>query len=217
VDEMSSLVKKSIVIALAGLFILASAASLSVEAAAGGKLNHKKEIDPARVTARMSEVYGVSQLALLKYHEGGMNFKELHRAAYFAGISGKSLDEVIALKADSKTWRNVSQTLKISKEQHKAQRQKLFAARLQQRTGVAKETSLVLLQEGRKSRDVAMAGILAKHSGKSAIEVINMKKPDGKWREVATELGMDKQQYRKALKQTRALLPHHRHHGCKKQ
>lgn len=208
---MSSLAQKTIAIVLAGVFILASAASLSVEAAAGGKLKHKKEVNPARVTARMSEVYGVSQVALLKYHAGGMKFSELQRAAYFASISGKSLDEVIALKGDDKTWKDVSQTLNISKEQHKAQRQKLFAARLQQRTGIAKETSLAMLQEGCKLRDVAMAGVLAKHSGKSASEVINMKQNDRKWRDVATELGMDKQQFSKALKQTKSLLPH-RHH-----
>lgn len=209
---MNNLLKKVIAAAIAGVFILAGAAGMAAGAGSGGERG-KRQPDPARVTAQMSELYGVSQLALLKHQAGGMKYRELRRAAYFASISGKSLDEVIALKAEHKNWKSVSQALAITKEQHKAHSQQLFAARLQLRNGTPKETSLALIQAGNKLRDVAIASALAKESGKPVNDVIAMKAKDVKWRKVGADLGLDKKQISKSLKKARLFMGG-RHYGA---
>lgn len=209
---MAFITKKFIAAALAGVFILAGAATLSAEAAGNAKHDRKREINPAKVTERMSELFGVSQLSLLKHHAGGMKFRDLNRAAYLADISGKSLDEIIAMKDADTSWREVGKTLNITKEQRKAERQKLFAARMQIRTGVPKETSLSLIQDGYKLRQVAIAGALAKQSGRPVTEVIKLKTNENKWRDVATTLGVDKDTFSKSLKQAKSMM-RHGHHG----
>lgn len=213
---MNSVIKRTVAIILAGVFILACSAGLSAEAA-NGKKRAKREVDPARIAAKMSEVYGVSQIALLKHHAGGMTFRDLQRAANFAGMSGKSLDEVVELKKGDKTWKEVAQSLNITKEQRKAQRQKIVVARIQQRTGVEKQTAQALLQQGHKLRDVAIASTLAKQSGKSINDVIALKTQDSKWRKIGTDLGLDEKQATRAIKQARFLMSTRYHHGHPRQ
>ena len=208
---MKMRIKKLVAVVLAGVFLLTGAAGMTAEAA-GGKVMCHKVPDPARVTAWMSETYGVSQVALLKHYAGGMKLRDLQRAAYYAAVSGKTLDEIITLKNDKQTWREVGRSLAITKEQHKALRQKLFAGRLQQRTGVLKESSLALLQSGKKMRDVAVAGFLAKHSGKKLEDIIALKTKDKKWRAVGAELGIEQEQAAKVMKQAKQFMD-----GCHKQ
>ena len=213
---MSSMVKKAVAVFLAGAFILVGFVNMTAEAGTVRE-RPKRQLEPARVAAHLSEIYGVSQISLLKHHAGGLSFRELRRAAYFTAVSGKSLDEVIALKTEHKDWKSVSRTLAITKEQHKAQRQQLLAARLQLKDGTSKETSLALIQSGSKLRDVVIASAMAKESGKSINEVIAMKTEDVKWRKVGADLGLDKKQITKSVKKARIFMGgrHNQQKNCK--
>ncbi|MEN6568327.1 MAG: hypothetical protein ABFC57_18745 [Veillonellales bacterium] len=215
---MKILSKKALAGILAGTFILAGAsAPFLVNAAeyndrdsspAYRQCQHQKPT-PEQMAQRLSEDLGVSQDSILQYQAKGMNFRDISRVAFLANASGKSMDEVISYKTTDNTWRDVAEKLDITKEQIKAARQSITAARLNAKLGMDKEAVLDLLQQGYHPRDIAMANELAQNTGSSINDVLNEKKINNTWRDVAGNLGVDSDTFKQDLQDVRPAFPHH--------
>lgn len=100
------------------------------------------------------------------------------------------------MKTDDKHWPEVGKALGVTREQISAQMNEMTATRMAERGNVDKDTALKLLNNGYQPRDIGMAGKLAKISGKDIQAVLDMKKINNHWGDVAEQLGVDREQLR---------------------
>ncbi|BBB91297.1 MAG TPA: hypothetical protein PKA28_19945 [Methylomusa anaerophila] len=201
--------KKTVAILAAGAFILTGAGAFAAQTSPvlndkPGQYQHKAksrhEISPEKAAQRIAEISGASQETILKYNQQGHSFRDLSKAAFFAKVSGKSLDDVLALKTADNSWKDVRESLNISTDQIKAAAQEIAATRLSARLNLSKENIQALFREGYRQRDIAMAGILAKHTGKPVQDILSMKKINNSWQSVAASLGVDKEAFKQDVK-----------------
>ncbi len=108
-----------------------------------------------------------------------------------AKVSGKSFDEVMALKTDDKNWRDIGESLGVTREKVEEVRQSMTAQHLSQDGDIDESKALSLLKKGYEPRDIECAAALAKASGKDIQSVLDRKKINNRWGDVAKELGVD--------------------------
>jgi hypothetical protein len=213
--------RKTIAAMVAGTFIIAGAASpFIVQAAetqeqpsAYHQKQEKKQINPEEAAKRLSDAFGIDQATILKYHNNGMNFRDIGKAAFLAKAGNKSIDDVISQKTSTNTWKDVAASLGITKEQMKATRQDMAATHLNKKTGIDKGTALDLLHQGYHPRDIGMASELSKNTNKPINDILSLKKINNTWSDVATSLGVSTGTFKQDLKEI-GHAPHHRgpHH-----
>ena len=134
---------------------------------------------------------GISQTELDNCRAKGVSPRDLGHAAMLAKLSGKSLHEIMLAKNLDTSWKELAASLGISEEQLKAARLEMMAERLEQKTKLAKTTALDLLQKGYHPRDIGTANLIAAKSGKSVDEVLNQKKINNSWQDVAQSFGVN--------------------------
>lgn len=206
---------------LAGTFIMAAAASPFIAQASEiqpqtpttqNQKMQRHQITPEQVAERLSADFGIAKATILQYSTKGVSFKDIRRAAFLANTSGKSLDDVMSYKKSDNTWKDVANTLGITKEQMKTAHQNMMVNRLTQRTGLDKQTALDLLQQGYHPRDISIANKLATSSNKPIIEVLSLKKINNRWSDVATTLGVDKETLKSSAHEMRHYFEFRGHH-----
>lgn len=217
---MSGLAKRSIVLLTAGAVILAGAVSpFAVQAAADNEYAgrppamYQRHFDPDKFAQRIADTYGVSKDEVIKYNNQGIRFGDVSRASFLAKASGKSLKEVMEAKTYDNSWREVAQSLGVTKEQMKVTRNDIAATRLESKLQISKQTSLGLLNQGYHSRDIAAANALSGNTGTPISDVLGMKKINNSWHDVATALGVDDSTFMQDMKNIRTAFPHAGFHG----
>lgn len=150
-----------------------------------------REVAPAEAAERIAAAFGVDQEAVQKAIEDGRDFRDIGRAAMLASVSGKSFDEVLSCKTDDVTWRGVEKQLGITREQVRAGYCAMEARHLAEQDVLDRETALKLIQDGYDTHDIRMAAALAKASGKDIQNVLDRKRINNRWHDVARELGVD--------------------------
>jgi hypothetical protein len=218
--------RKTIAAMVAGTFIIAGAASpFIVQAAetqdqpsAYHQKQEKKEINPEEAAKRLSDAFGIDQATILKYHTDGMNFRDIRKAAFLAKAGNKPINDVISQKTSTNTWKDVADSLGITKEQMKATHQDMAATHLNKKTGINKNTALDLLHQGYHPRDIGMASELSKNTNKPIKDILSLKKINNTWSDVAKALGVSTETFKQDLKEV-GHAPHHRgpHHDSNEQ
>ncbi len=209
--------RKTIAAMVAGTFIIAGAASpFIVQAAeeqetpsAYHQKEARKQLDPQIASKRISETFGIEQSVVLKYNNNGMSFKDIGKAAFLAKAGNQSIDSVISKKTADNNWKDVADSLGITKEQIKTAHQDLAADQLNKRTGIDKKAALSLLQDGYQPHDIGMASQLATASKKPIKNVLALKKINNTWSDVAAQLGIDAETFKKDFKKA-GHGPHHK-------
>ncbi len=212
--------KKTVAIFVLGAFVLAGAAlsplAQAAEAEKARPAHEKRQHDPDKAAQRLAEIYGISKDTILARVNGGASVRDIHRAAFLAKASGKTFDEVLDLKTGDTTWKDVAKNLGVTKEQTKAAFHALSADRLNAKLGLDRATVLGLLEQGYKSRDIAMAGLLAENADKTPASVLEMKKINNTWRDVAGSLGVSDETLKQDMLKLRQAFGHGgRHHRGK--
>ena len=210
--------KKSIMGLTLGAFVLAGALSpLAIQAASqsaykqpAAEQQHK--IDPAKVAQDMADTFGVNKDDVLKY-EKGTPMHDLYKAAFLAKASGKSLKQVMETKKPDNTWKDVAQTLAVTQEKMKATRQDIASTRMENKLGIAKQTSIDLMEQGYHPRDIAVADKLSKNTGKPISDILSMRKINNTWHDVAQSLGVDDNTFKQDMTDIRAAFPHRHFRG----
>lgn len=207
--------KKFIAAVVAGVVIIGGALSpFIVQAATGqkGPCNRppmsERRFDPDKAAQRMADTFGVSKEDILKYSQQGIHFRELWKASFLAKASGKSLQEVMTAKTYDNTWKDVAQSLGITREMLRSTRQDLAATRLESKLSIARQVSLPLLQQGYHSRDIAVANELAQNTGKPIMDILSMKQINNTWFDVATSLGVAENTFKEDIGKLKAAFPH---------
>lgn len=148
------------------------------------------------IAKQLHDTFGVNEQEVKAALDEHKDFRDIGQAAMLSKISGKSFKDVMSMKTDDKHWPEVGQALGVTREQISAQMNEMTAARMAERGNVDKDTALKLLNNGYQVQDISMAGKLAKISGKDIQAVLDMKKINNRWGDVAEQLGVDREQLR---------------------
>lgn len=217
---INMLTKKSILGLTAGVVILTGSVSpLAVQAvvendgACQTPAMHQRHFDPEKIAQRIAEKYDVNKDDVLKYCNDGIRFKDISKAAFLAKASNKSLKEVMEVKTYDNTWKDVAQSLGVTREQMKATRNDIAATRLETKLQISKQTSLALLQQGYRAHDIAVANALSNNTNKPINDVLAMKKINNTWHDVASDLGVDDNTLKKDMKYIRTVFHNKGFHG----
>ena len=197
-------------------FIVQAAETTQVPAGQHQKAHNgmeKRQITPDQAAQHISDVFGIDKATVLKYNTDGKSFRDISKAAFLAKASGKSIEDVISLKTPTNTWKDVTTTMGITKEQMKAARQDMVADRLNKKIGLDKQVTLNLLNDGYHARDIGMASQLSKNTNKSITDVLSMRKINNTWSDVATTLGVDQETFKKDIQELGFGFQHKGHRG----
>lgn len=208
--------KKTVAAFVLGAFLITGAAVPFIAQAAQPDKDRpaleQRKIDPDKAAQRLSETYGLSKDTILARMNDGAGIRDINRAAFLAKASGKTFDEVLALKKSDNTWKDVASTLGVTKEQTKATFNALAADRLNANLGFDRNTVLGLMNEGYKVRDIAVAGLLAENTDKTPASVLELKKINNTWRDVAHTLGVSDETFKQDMQKLRQALGRDGHH-----
>lgn len=215
---MFKLSRKAAAALLAGTVLLGAAAVPVSQVLADAPANQaavsaaQRQFDPDKAAARLATIFGVDKNQVLTLYNQGHKMGDIAHAAFLSQAAQRPLADVLAMKTEQNTWQDVQSQLGLSQEQLKAERHAVTSRIMQLRFGIDANTAKSLLDQGQKPRDVAMAGLLAKNSGKNINDVIAMKTQDNKWADVAKSLGVNDQTFQQDVQQLHKFA-HHAHHA----
>lgn len=149
------------------------------------------KMDAADAAKHIAETFDVDEKQVKSAIDENKDFRDIGQAAMIAKVSGKSFKDVMALKTDDKDWREIGESLGVTPEKVEEIRQDMTAQRLSKSGNIEESTALKLLKDGYQPRDIDIAADLAKASGKDIQTVLDHKKINNHWRDVAKELGVD--------------------------
>ena len=136
----------------------------------------------------ISEKYGVDSAQVEAALNDGVHFGDVKFAAALAKLSGKSFSEVLAMRVD---WFQVAEKLGVSQEQLKAFFEQEHDEHFAKMAGMDAKTFKSLLKEGYDPHDIMIAGKIAQESGKNVKNVLDKRKINNTWEDVAKSFGVD--------------------------
>lgn len=169
------------------------------------------KVSTDEVAQHIAASFGVDEKQVKSALDDKRDFRDIGRAAMLAKISGKSFADVMALKTDDKDWRDIESSLGVTREKVRQLRIEMTAKDLSRDGVIDEEGALKLLKDGYEPWDISCASILAEAAGKDIQSVLDLKKINNRWGNVADQLGVD----RKELKKFHGPGPHGmgNHHG----
>ena len=169
------------------------------------------KVSTDEVAQHIAASFGVDEKQVKSALDDKRDFRDIGQAAMLAKISGKSFADVLALKTDDKDWRTIEESLGVTREKVRQLRIEMTAKDLSRDGVIDEEGALKLLKDGYEPWDISCASILAEAAGKDIQSVLDLKKINNRWGNVADQLGVD----RKELKKFHGPGPHgmRNHHG----
>lgn len=140
---------------------------------------------------RIHETFGMDEKEVKEAVTEGRDFRDIGQAAMLANITEKSFKDILAMKTEGKNWQEIAKSLGVTREQIEGQMRLMQAMHIGQKGKVDKDTALTLLNNGYEPRDIERAGVLAKAAGKDIQSVLDLKKINNSWKDVAAQLGVD--------------------------
>ncbi len=213
--------KKTIASLVAGVIILGGAATPFIAQAAEQAnsclpVSGHHQISPEKFAQEISDTYGTNKDDILKYQKSGVSFKDLSKASFLTKASDKSLQEVLAAKTPTNTWKDVAKSLGVTREKIKAVRQEMAATQLETKLNIPKQDSQDLMSQGYRPQDIAIANELAKNTGKAIPDILSLRKINNTWRDIAQTLDIDEATFTQDMKNISVAFPHrgfHQNHG----
>lgn len=169
----------------------------------------QQQIEPDKIAENFSTMCGVDKKEVIAYMNEGVRFKDISMGAFVAKASGQSLKKVMDVKMENPDWRGVTKALGVSEEKMKETHNEIVSTMFEDNLDIPKETSLSLLQKGYQSRDIAIANAFANDTKKSIADVLDMKKVNNRWEDVATSLGINEETFRKDMDNLRTAIFQH--------
>ena len=138
----------------------------------------------------LSEKYGVDSAQVETALNDGVHIEDVKNAAVLAKLSGKSFADVLAMKID---WAQVAEKLGVTREQVKEFYEQERIEHFAQMANVDAKTFSSLLKDGYNPHDIMIAGRIANAAGKNVKNVLDKRRINNTWEDVAKSFGVDLQ------------------------
>ena len=148
------------------------------------------KFDVNKIAKEVAEDYGVRESEVLKALNDKRHLDDIYHAALLAKISGKSFQKVISMKTD---WFDVEKSLGINEDQIHNAREEMLIRDISINASISEDRVKKLLDDHYHPRDISIAGRLAKASNKDIQAVLDMKKINQRWFDVAKVLGVSEE------------------------
>lgn len=201
---MGKMNKKVFAGILAGMMVMAGSAMMLAPAQAADQTvnvqnQQERPPQPPRFSlndaaARLAKDCNVNADQVVKYCNNGGDFRDACFAAQLAKLSGKSFNDVVNAKTDSNNWGDVATSVGVTREMLDADRRSFEAKRISESGNITEDAALKLLNDGYNGMDIDIAGRIAKAANKDVKDVLEMKKLNNSWRDVAAELNVDEKE-----------------------
>lgn len=149
------------------------------------------QMSPEEIAKHLSEMFNVSETEVKQAIDAKKDLFDIGQAAMFSKISGKSFNDVMAMRDSGKTWEQIGDALNIMEDDVQRELDKIEIMHITMRGDVDEKTANALYEEGYAPRDIDAAGIIAKASGKDVREVLERKTMKNSWKDVAKAFGVD--------------------------
>lgn len=151
--------------------------------------NHQQSEEQIKDWAKhISEWSGVAEKDIVDSVKSGRMYNDIEFAALLSKISKKSFKDVLAMKTD---WFGVMKKLGVTREKYESAVEELEIKDMSKEAGIDEATTKSLLEKHYHPRDIVIAGKIAKASGKNIQEVLDMKKINQRWIDIAKELNVE--------------------------
>lgn len=196
--------KKLVILAVTGAFVLtgfgATQIPQSVALAATRDFHQQdryydQDFSPERMAENMQEIFGIEKQVILDYNAKGWRFRDLHEAAFISYASQKSFSDVLNAKTVINSWRDVSENFGLTRQQRRSAESMMMSNQMATYWDISASTIKELLDAGYHPRDIGMAATLSKKADKSIDTVLEMKKINNAWYDVAASLGLSDADY----------------------
>ena len=147
----------------------------------------------------LSAKYGVDSAQVETALNNGVHIEDVKHAAVLAKLSGKSFSDVLAMKVD---WAQVAEKLGVTREQVKEFYEQERIEHFAKMASIDVKTFSNLLKDGYNPHDIMIAGRIANSAGKNVKNVLEKRKINNTWEDVAKSFGVDLQK----------LIPTGHHH-----
>ncbi len=188
---MRNFTKKFLVGLLGGAMLFAGTQAFAAQPEMADRDNSWQEEAATKIggwAKYFSDKYGIDSAQIEKALNDGVHIDDVRNAAILAKLSGKNFSDVLAMKVD---WPQVAEKLGVTHEQiknfYEQERDEAFA----KRAGIDVQTFKSLIKDGYRPRDIDIAGRIAKASGKNIKTVLDKRKINNTWDDVAKSFGVD--------------------------
>ena len=135
--------------------------------------------------------------------ERGIRFGEIDQAALLSCLSGKSLEEILAMRKED-PWGVIKKKLGLTPASYEKAYLLHRADRLHRFYGMEKERAFALLSEGYPNHWIRLAYLLEKHSGQKMEVIIHSRKKAERWKAYAErELHVQPEDFTRWIQETR--------------
>lgn len=129
----------------------------------------------------LSQKYFVPPETTKALIEKGVDFQDLNRAALYSYISGKSVEEILALKVNE-PWQRVEVLIGAVGQKAYDKKLELSAVNLERWWKIPKKVGLHYLKQGYPMHYVKVAWVLSKHSDWTMDAILKDKKYPENWK-----------------------------------
>ena len=198
---MKKATKKLAALILAGAVFTAGTVDFAAVQAAPAQANERLAAGPCRpgrgplnaeqAAKHLAAAFGLDETEIRTVlQEQQIDMRDAGRAAILAKASGKSFADVLAMKTAETSWPAVASALGVTREKVRTVMEEMMADRLEARAGIAKTETARLLKAGYRPGDIEAAGIIARLSSQDIQRVLDQKKINNTWQDVARSLGL---------------------------
>lgn len=207
--------KKAIILAIAGAFAATGiAAPLMQTVSASAKTTTKTEqaqAQPPKMTdemaAQAAQKLGIDKQLLIDFQAKGNNIRDLHMAMVVADASQHTLTEVLTAKINGSSWPELCKSYNLDETKLHQIEQDHMAKKLATEISVKEDTIKLLLGNGYQPQDIVMASILADKSNKDIQSVLDLKKINNRWQDVAKTLNVSDADIQASLQKMPHMMP----------
>lgn len=163
----------------------------------GGWIPDKKDYEA--ISAEIAKDYELDEKEILAAFKEKRNFWDIMDAAVVAKASTQPFANVIRFKTAENSWGDVYAAMRVSPEMMRAAEDDVMINRMAARLAMDKTQLKGLLEDGYRLRDIICASGIAKLSNTGVKEILQEKKVNNRWEDVARARNIDRETFWRAV------------------
>jgi hypothetical protein len=156
---------------------------------------------------QFATTFNVDKKVLLDYQKKGYTMGDFYRGAVIASAGNKPFTDVLNAKTATNSWKDVMTSFSVTNEQLQHVAQVFMSKQIATMAQIDESTVNGLLKDGYQPNDIVMASVLSKQASKTIPDVLNLKKINNTWKDVATSLGIDETTFNQCMTDLKSKMP----------